>query len=92
MASGCAVCGIVQFCAGFTISAVSTYLSDAGGGEVNFLNDTSSPSFFVRVVWRYPGFGISVGVFTVVCEVGNTYHVTEVSYPLLVLNCLGLEA
>ena len=83
---------MTQFCAGFAISEASTYLIDSGGGEVNFLRVTSASSRCVRVGRRDPGFGISVGVFTVMREVGNTYCVTEVSYPLRVLKCLVLEA
>ena len=83
---------MTQFCAGFTVSEASTYLSDAGGGEVKFLHVTSASSRFVRVGRRAPGLDISVGVFTVVRKVRNPYRVTEVSYPLPVLKCLVLEA
>ena len=38
---------MTQFCAGFTVSEASTYLSDAGGGEVKFLHVTSDYSRFV---------------------------------------------
>ena len=91
MASGCAVLGMTQFCACFTVSEASIYLSKSGGGEVKFLHVTSSSSRFDRVGWRAPGFGIGVGFFTVMRKVGNTYRVTEVSYPLPLLKCLGLE-
>ena len=46
--SGCAVLGMTHFCTGFTVSEASKYLSDAGGGEVNFLHVSSAPSIFVR--------------------------------------------
>ena len=92
VASSCVVRGMTQFCAGFTVIGASTYLSDAGGGEVNFLRVTSTSACFVRFGRRAPGFGTSVGFFTVRRNVGNPYCVAEVSYPLLVLKCLGLEA
>ena len=62
---------MTQFCAGFTISEASTCLSDAGGVEVNVLRITYAFCRFVRVGRRSPGFGISVGVLTVMREVGN---------------------
>ena len=83
---------MTQFRASFTVSQASTYLSDAGGGEVNFLHVTYASYRFVRVGQRYPGFGISLGVFTVMREVGDPYRFNEVSYPLPVLKCLVLEA
>ena len=92
MVSGCAVFGMTHFVAGVTISEASTYLSNSGGGETNFHHVTSTSSNFVRFFRRAPGFGISVGVFTVMRKVGNTYLITEVFYPLLVLKYLGLKA
>ena len=81
---------MTQFCAGFTVSEASTYLSDAGGGEVNFLRVTFASSHFVRFFWRAPGFGIGVKVFTVIFEVVNTNLNIDISYLLLVLKFLGL--
>ena len=83
---------MTHFCAGFTGGEVSTYLNDAGGGEVNFLHVTYASSRFVRVGWRASRFGISLGVSTVVRMLVHPYRVTEFSYPLPVLKCLGLEA
>ena len=83
---------MTQFCASFTVSVASTYLSDDGGGEVNFIHFTSAFSHFAIVGRIDPGFGISVVVLNFMCKVDNTFCVTEVSYPLPVLKCLGLEA
>ena len=80
---------MIPFCAGFTISEASTYMSDAGGGEVNFLHVTYSSSCFVRVGLRAPGFDISVVFFNVMRNIVHPYRVTEVSHPLPVLKFLG---
>ena len=58
--SECAVFGMTQFCAGFTISDSSTYLSDAGPGEVNSLRVFYASYSFIRVGRIAPGFVISV--------------------------------